>query len=266
MKKFIKIILIICIVTAVYTGVLYGIQDHLIYYPDTRYESPADVNMPQFKENPLVMRDGTQVMTWYYRGNPEKPAVLFLHGNAGEISYFAPHLRPLLEKGYTVLAMEYRGFGNTKGHIRQQVVMADAAEVFDFLKKEGYEKIVFYGYSLGSGYASALTSLRQADGLILTAPFYSLKTLVAEKPIPFAKYVLKDDYLSYMYLRNFDRPAVVIHGKKDLLIPYHNGERLFVQIPSADKQWHLVENANHHSIFYEEKNVPFVLDFLEKYF
>ncbi|MBP5534605.1 MAG: alpha/beta fold hydrolase [Alphaproteobacteria bacterium] len=265
MKNLFKITLFFFIIFVIYLGVLYFIQDDLLFYPDKQYKSPSDISMSQFLENPLKARDGTDIMTWYHEGDKDKPAILFLHGNGGQIATFAPPLRPILDAGYTVLMMEYRGFGNMPGTISQEVIAQDAALAFDWLKNNGYSKVIVYGYSFGTAFACALTAIRQIDGLILTDPFSSLSKIISEKPIPFAKLVLKDAYMSLDYLKKYNAPLLIIHGKSDALIPYQHAQELFDQALSKEKQIELLDNETHISVFFEQKNVPIILQFLKRF-
>lgn len=265
MKRFLKLFLLCFAIFAVYLGVLYFIQNDLLFYPSKVYKAPADVSVPDFAENILKASDGTDIMTWYYQGDENKPAVLFLHGNAGQIATFAPSLYPIAKEGYSVLMMEYRGFGNTQGSISQKTVVQDAALAFDWLKNRGYSTVVVYGYSFGTAFSCALTDVRDVDGLILTAPFSALDKLVSEKPVPFAKLVLKDRYHSVDYLRKYKAPLLIIHGKKDRLIPYHHAQILFDNALSQEKQIKLLDGETHRSVLFEGKNIPFILDFLKEF-
>lgn len=264
MKKAFKIFLVCCAVLVVYLGVLYSIQDYLLFNPNKNYQSAEDISLSGFSEVLLQASDGTEIMNWYHQGDKNKPAILFLHGNTGQIAYLAPAMPPLLKAGYTLLMMEYRGFGNTKGNISQKAVVEDAALAFDWLKNKGYSKVVVYGYSFGTAFSSALTEVRNVDGLILTAPFSSLYQLVSEKPVPFAKYILKDKYVSVDYLKKYSGPLLIIHGKNDELIPYHHAEKLFENAISPDKELKLLDGETHHSIFFENKNIPYILEFLKR--
>lgn len=265
MKKVLKIFLFCCGIFVAYLVTLYSIQDYLLFNPNKNYQSAEDISISGFSEVLLKASDGTEIMTWYHKGDENKPAILFLHGNTGQIAYLAPAMPPLLDAGYTVLMMEYRGFGKTKGNISQKTVVEDAALAFDWLKNKGYSKVVVYGYSFGTAFSSALTEVRNVDGLILTAPFSSLYQLVSEKPVPFAKYVLKDKYMSVDYLKKYSGLLLIIHGKNDTLIPYHHAETLFENAISPDKELKLLDNETHHSVFFENKNIPYILEFLKKF-
>lgn len=262
MKKWLKRILWVCIGILAYVGALYLLQDHLLFFPDIRYVPPQETGVEKFREISLVADDGNPIRSWYAVGDKTKPAVLFLHGNAGQIATFAGQLDVLVQAGYGVLAMEYRSFARVPGSIRQDVIFADAAKSFDFLQEQGYPKIVVYGYSFGAAFASGLTSLRPADGLILTAPFYSLKREVGDKPVPFAKQVLRDEYPSYRYVEKFTQPLLIITSKNDRLISWQHAQDLFKLSPSAQKEIFVLEGPTHNSLYFEGSNLPYILKFL----
>jgi esterase/lipase len=170
----------------------------------------------------------------------------------------------LAKNEYTILAMEFRSFAGTPGELTQYNLFQDAAQAYDLLKNEGYKTIVVYGYSFGTAFASGLTSLREMDALILTSPFSSLETLVSEKTLPFAHYLLCDTYPSIQYILNFDKPLLIIHGEKDRLIPYHHAQWLYDAAKSRQKEIHILDNETHASVYFERKNLAYILDFLKR--
>ena len=252
------------IVFTAYLTILYLIQNWVLFYPSIWYKSPEKTSVPEFKENVIKGLDDMPIMTWYYKGKKNKPAILFLHGNAWQIGAFAPHLKPIMDEGYSILAMEYRGFANTCGHISHEKILQDSILAFDWLKDK-HSKIIVSAYSFGTAFACALTLSRPIDALILTAPFSSLEKLVAEKPLPFASLALKDKYVSVDYIKKFDKPLLIIHGKNDHLIPYHHSQILYDNALTKDKKLVLVDKANHHSIYFSEKNIPSMLEFLKRF-
>lgn len=260
-----KIIVAVLSVFAAYAVGLYFLQDMFLYEPDKFYIAPQKINMPEFKENLLATNDGEKIMTWYFKGHKNKPALLFFHGNCKQMAEFAPHLRTFIKKNYTVLMMEYRGFGANKGHINQKNMYADAQSSFDWLKKQGYQTIIAYGYSLGTAAASNLAATRPVDGVILTAPFYSMRKLVSQKPVLWAKYLLKDTYDNAAYLAKSKTPILIIHGKKDKLISYINSVWLNEVSASDNKKLYLLENVDHHFIFFAEHNQPYILEWLRNF-
>lgn len=266
MKKLKKILLGIVIFCVIYFGVLYFFQINFLFGPDTNYKTPQEAGLDMFVEQPITAKDGTQVMTWYFKGDDDKPLILYFHGNTGLMARFAPAITKLTNEGYSVAMMEYRGFGNTKGKISQDVIFSDAVAFYDYYKnKTDNDKIIFYGYSFGCAFTMGLAQYRDPDGIILTAPFSSLYQEVKEYPVPFAFLVLKDKYPSDEYIKNIKCPILFIHGNKDMLINHSHSQRLFDLAPVEEKQIVFVDGINHHDIFFKEHNVPIILEWLEQF-
>ena len=265
MKKYLKILLIAGAAFGLYVLILSSMQRYFLFWPSHSYVSPQEAGLPEFKENILQMPDGTEVMTWYAAGDKNKPAILFFHGNAFQIAVFAHHLLPFVANGYGVLAMEYRNFGGTKGTTLQEKIFADAAETYDWLQTQEYPEIIVYGYSYGTAVASGLTTLRPVEKLILTAPFSSMRGLVAEKPVPLGSLVMRDSYSSKDYLQNYHNPLLIIHGEDDLLIPIHHGQTMYDAAASEDKELVMLPATNHHNIFFKEKNLPIIFEWLAEH-
>jgi pimeloyl-ACP methyl ester carboxylesterase len=262
-KKSIRGLVYLALVFMTYVAVLYSVQYKILFVPDRYYISPSNAGVSQFNQLPVVMVDGQIVMNWYYEGEKEKPAILFFHGNAGQIATFAPFMSVYTRAGYTVLMMEYRGYGKTCGISTQDTMNADGIWVYDYLKNElGHEKIILFGYSMGTSVASAVARFRAPSALILEAPFASMYQLVGEKPIPFAKLILKDYMRSDEYIKEIAVPLFIMHGEQDRLIPYHHAKILYRLSPSEDKTIEIVSGETHDSLFFTEKNQLIVLDWL----
>ena len=242
---------------------LYLSQRYLIFKPSHRYILPQQMDNSPFTENILTMQDGTKIMTWYAEGKKSKPAILFFHGRSRQLAAYAEPLYAYIRQEYGVLMMEYRNFGCTLGKTLQSKVFSDAAETYDWLKTQGYPKIVVYGYSYGASVAAGLTALRPVEMLILTSPFSSLKQLVKETLIPFASWLLKDKYPSDDYIRNYRNPLLILHGDADKLIPIHHGQKLYEQSASTDKTFIAVKDCHHKPIFFEHLCQPAILEWLQ---
>ena len=261
-SKAVRVIFFISYVLFVYLLILYTIQDDLFFYPDEKYISPTELGLTEFKEAPLKARDGTVLTTWYARRNPQKPVLLFFHGNTGQNARFAAPLLPLIQKGYSVMMLEYRGFAKSEGWLSQEKMYADAAVAYDYLRHQGHAQVIAMGYSMGCAAAVGLADRRQVNGLILFAPFESMERMVAELPIPFARYILKDRYPSDEYIQGVYVPLLIFHGAQDKLIPYMHSERLYRLAGSKNKRLILAPNDDHISIFYAGQAISQVADWL----
>lgn len=263
-KKIIRFIVAFAGASLVYAVMLYLLQDRLLFVPDRFYISPTEAGLSMFKENPIKTTDGRYIMSWYAKGKEDKPLILFFHGNAWQVAFFAPDLKPYIESGYSILMPEYRGFAGSAGHLGEKEMYADAEMWFDYAKKDlEHNEIIVMGYSMGTAPASRLAALRSPAAVVLMAPFYSLLREVEDKHIPLAPQLLTRRLESYKYISAYTGKLLVIHGKKDRLISFRQGRDLFDLAPSGQKMFHLFGDANHHTLYFNNKYHQFVLQWLD---
>lgn len=264
-NTFIKISYFCISVIGIYSFVLYFIQESFYVFPDKYYISPLDINMPQMEEKIFINKNNIPITNWYHKGNPDKPAILFFHGNKGQIARFSKQMIPYINNGYTVMMSEYQGFGNTLGTFTQENIYSDAVEAFDFLYNNlGHKKIYVFGYSMGTAPASYLAFYKtDTQGLILAAPFYSLKKIAGEKYIPLARQLIKYELPSYKFIQKYNRPLLILHGEDDTLIPYKHGIDLYNINISKNKSIRIIPNTDHAELFFNDKISASIIDWIE---
>ncbi len=262
MKKIVCLLGGIVCLFVLYLSTLFLMQDKLLFKPDNNYISPQKANLTNISENMLTMSDGTKVMTWIKDGDKNLPAILFFHGNRGQIAEFAPQIMRFNKDGYGVFLAEYRGYGNSEGKINQDKMFSDGAEIYDWIKKRGYSRIIVIGYSFGCAASIGLASKRNVDGLALISPFASLSRLVAEKYL-FSNWILKDDYPSEKTIQKLTAPILIIHGTADTLVPVHHAKILYKQ-RSNNTSLHLLDKKDHREVFWAEETPSLISNWLQR--
>jgi uncharacterized protein len=174
--------------------------------------------------------DGEHLRAWLMRAPSPRAAVVYFHGNGGNLSIWAPILAGLARRGLSVLAVDYRGYGASTGHPSERGLYRDvdatltrAWEVFD-----GSVPIVYWGRSLGSTMAGYAATVRAPHGLILESGFPNARAVIRTSP-PLLVLSLFASYRfdTARYLRSVDVPILVMHGDRDGVIPYSLGRSLF---------------------------------------
>src|SRR5690349_15722265 len=166
------------IVYAMVAGILWFMQDSMLYH---RSDGAPMLNdpalLPKREIVCLTTVDGLNLRSWYFKpARAEMPTVVFFHGNAGDIGNHLPFAKFLIEAGYGLLALEYRGYGGNPGSPREAGLVADGRAALTFLRDQGIPDsgIVLFGESLGTGIAVQLAAEHQVRALILRSPYTSI--------------------------------------------------------------------------------------------
>ncbi|TAN46387.1 MAG: alpha/beta fold hydrolase, partial [Rhodospirillales bacterium] len=152
-------------------GGMYVFQRGLLYHPDRSSPlSPGLLGLKGMEEVWLKTSDGIRLNAWYAKpAEGRKGMVLYLHGNAGNLGGLAGKLAPYLEAGYGVLALDWRGYGNSEGSPTEDGLYADGRAALAYLAGLGVpsDRVVLHGESLGSGVATLLAVENKVAGVIL---------------------------------------------------------------------------------------------------
>ena len=138
----------------------YAFQSRLLYFPQREIvATPAAVGLA-YEDVRLRTSDGVEIAGWWVPGDSLR-AVLFFHGNAGNISGRLPTLRLFHELGFGTLIIDYRGYGNSGGRPTEQGTYRDAEAAWRWLTEtQGIppERIAVFGRSLGGAVAAHATA------------------------------------------------------------------------------------------------------------
>jgi fermentation-respiration switch protein FrsA (DUF1100 family) len=191
---------------------------------------------------------------WLFKQQGAKKTVLLSHGNAGNLTHRTDLISLLLQSGASVFIYDYRGFGRSQGQASVDGCCDDATAAYDYLSKNlcvPSDQIVLYGESIGTGFTAQLSARRPSAGIILQSAFQSLPQIAREK-LPYMSiyptcFFAFNNLNTMSILRKVHPPLLLIHGKKDEIIPYHNAQDLF---HDADGIKDLVSlpNAGHNDI------------------
>lgn len=240
---------------ALLTGAMYFFQRSLLYHPMGRLPSPAQSGVAEMEPVTLQTEDGLTLEAWYKASEPGRSTVIFFHGNAGNIGMRAVKARPLLDNGFGLLLVEYRGFGGNPGSPSKEGLFSDGRAARAFLLKEGVSPsmTVFYGESLGSGVAVRMAyemaKEEPASALILESPFSSMAALAAyHYPYLPARFLIKDRFDNQSLIAEVKARLLVIHGEDDGTIPISFARKLF-ETAVFPKQAYWLPGAGHDDLF-----------------
>lgn len=200
----------------------------------------------------LEAEDGVPIHGWWWEVEPAGPAVLFFHGNAGNIAGRVSTAAGLVRRGVSVFLLEYRGYGASEGSPSEDGILRDGRAGLDWVvdRVRGPERVVLYGRSLGGVVAASLGSRERVAGVILESSFTTLEEMAsAVYPwIPrFFFRRLRGHYDNLSAVGRMDRPLLVVHGTADDLAPVEMGRTLH-QRAGVAARWFEVEGAGHNDM------------------
>ena len=206
--------------------------DELFLFQPTKH--PAGNWNPkglEFRDVQFKSGDGTKLHGWYCPAQSPKAVVLYLHGNAGNITHRAGVLRYLQQKlNLTVFIFDYRGYGRSEGVATAEGVVADAeAARKNLAELSGVREsdVVVMGRSLGGAVAVQLVSDNKCRALVIESSFSSLKS-VAKAHFPRLAWLVPGGKLnSAADIAKYRGPLLQSHGDADRVVPFTSGARLF---------------------------------------
>jgi uncharacterized protein len=209
------------------------------YYVRTRMFFPdrhpiGDWNVQELAVRPgehtFVTRDGVRLHAWMFGAADAKaPVLIWFHGNAGNITNRADVAMELAKRGVSTFLFDYRGFGKSEGHPTESKVYLDALAAYDYVQTLEPRAVVLYGESIGGPYAAYVAKERKgARAVILENSFSSLRDLgnALYAPLPLG-WTAPFAMTTTRWLNEARLPVLVMHGKRDAVIPYRVGLKLF---------------------------------------
>lgn len=206
-------------------------QPRMVFFPLKAIEQTPDQWGLQFEKVILASTHGNHVTGWYIPGKNSDRALLFFHGNGGNMSHRRDSIEIFHHLGLDVLIIDYQGYGESEGVPGEQAMYDDGRAAFDYLvndRKFEKENIVVFGRSLGGAVAARITAEKQPGAAILESTFASVPD-VASYYFPLMSKIIVSRYRfnSLVQVRKIHCPLLVLHSKQDDVIPFMSGVKLY---------------------------------------
>ncbi|MEM9770413.1 MAG: alpha/beta hydrolase [Cyanobacteria bacterium P01_D01_bin.73] len=149
--------------------------------------------------------------------------LLLSHGNGSDLGSIRPMIHQWHQRGFNVLAYDYRGYGLSEGTPTEAGVYQDVEAAYRYLRDQGVpsDRIIPYGISIGGAPSIHIAATQPVAGLVLEATFTSIFRVVTRVPLyPF------DKFPNLQRLQDVSVPIVIFHGTSDEIIPFYHGQQL----------------------------------------
>ena len=210
-------------------------------------------DVSSFHDHWIAVAEGQQLHAWFLPSpDPNAAVVLYLHGARWNLTGSVTRIERWRRLGYSVLAVDYRGFGRSSSvSPTEENAYQDAEAAWDYLAKvaPGRARIIV-GHSLGGAIAVELARRHpEAKGLVLEATLTSVQDMVDQSPWGFlpVSLILTQKFDALSKIGEVRMPVMVAHGTRDSIVPIQMGERLY-EAAHAPKKFVKVEGAGHHNL------------------
>ena len=252
---FIKSFFLLILIYFVMTVIVYFFQRKLLYHPFSPQITGKGL-IHSFETINFKTSDNFELKGWFHLKNFNKKTILFLHGNAGNLDNRIDKLNSLGNMDINFLIIAWRGYSGNPGKPNETGLYKDALGGIEWLNKKGIsnDQIILYGESLGTAITTEVAQNENFAGIILEAPFTSMVDMGQKiYPIFPVKFLLKDKYESKNKIKNIKSPILVLHGRKDKIVPFYMGEKIFEMANSPKFKY--FTDLDDHMMNFDEKLV-----------
>ena len=217
---------------ALFGGLVWLQQPSMIFFPSAGLVmTPEDWGLA-YDDVTFSAADGVSLHGGYVPREGARNVVLFLHGNAGNISHRGESVRIFHDLGLDVFIFDYRGYGRSVGRPSEAGLYEDARAAWRHLTEErGIDgrNVVIFGRSLGGAVAARLASEVDPGAVIIESGFTSARDVArAVFPVVSRLSVVRFEFAAAEALAQVTAPVLVLHSRDDEIMPFELGERLYL--------------------------------------
>jgi fermentation-respiration switch protein FrsA (DUF1100 family) len=242
MRTFVSILTIAISIYLLLALMLYLFQGRMVFlsnFPDRALTAtPADIGL-DYEDVSLTTSDNESLHGWYIPAANSKGALLFFHGNAGNISHRLDSIKIFHELGLDTLIIDYRGYGQSTGKTTEQGTYLDAQAAWDFLinsRRIPADRIIVFGRSLG-GAVGAWLGVQSTPAAVIIESSFSSGVDMAHRIYPFmpVRLITRLQYPVADYAAQLNCPVLVIHSRHDEIIPFAMGQVIYAAVKQDKK-------------------------------
>jgi alpha-beta hydrolase superfamily lysophospholipase len=206
----------------------------------------------------LPVGDGTpaeRIHAWWWPAEHSgAPVVLYLHGVRWNLTGHLNRMSQLRRFGFSVFAIDYRGFGESDGELPSEAtVYEDARAGWKWVveREPDASRRYIYGHSLGGAVAVDLAAnvsntAASARGLIVESSFTSLPELLSLSGYGWLPIPISEKFDSVAKIPKISMPVLIVHGEDDRYVPAQLSSALYAAAPQPKKLL-LIPNASHNN-------------------
>lgn len=228
-----RTIIYLAVLVAALIAVVRWLEPRIAFFPfPGEDETPRDSGLA-YEAVTIQTSDGERLRAWVIPAPGARARILYFHGNGGNLSNWAPILAGIVRRGYSVTAVDYRGYGLSTGRPTERGLYrdVDALVARDWSEAERKVPLIYWGRSLGGAMAAYAATVRRPDGVIIESGFPDARSAVRQsRALAILSRLASYRFPAAEFLNRANAPVLVMHGDRDSVIPIELGQELFQQI------------------------------------
>ena len=228
------------------------LEPRMAFYPIRGIQATPAAMSLSYADLRIQTEDGETLHAWWLEHPTPRAQVLFFHGNGGNLSLWLDVIAELRRRGFSVLAVDYRGYGASTGSASEGGLYRDAkatAQEFSRQLRRSDVPMIYWGRSIGCPVAASAIATERPDAVVLESPMPDIRSIIRINPVLW----LLSFFSSYRFntprhLAGYQGPLLVIHGDRDSIVPFSAGRRVFESAPTATKTFVTIAGADHNDL------------------
>ncbi len=270
MRTLVSILTIAISIYLLLALMIYLFQDRMVFLsnlPGRALEaSPGDIGL-NYEDVSLTTSDNERLHGWYVPATNPRGALLFFHGNAGNISHRLDSIKTFHELDLDILIIDYRGYGQSTGKTSEQGTYLDAQAAWDYLvdtRGIPADRIIIFGRSLGGAIGTWL-GVQNTPAAVIIESSFSSGVDIARRLYPFLPIHLltRLQYPVADYASQLNCPVLVVHSRHDEIIPFSMGQAIYAAVKQEKKFLELRGDHNNGFIISQREYVAGFRDFTQ---
>lgn len=274
-RKIFAIVIMAALNTIVFLSVtIYVLAPTQLFYPHFDEESYAELKTYSKAEELTFETENGSISGWMlHNAQDSAPLVLYFCGNGENSSTRMLKImnKGLLKafKGCNIAILDYPGYGKTEGSPSEATLKEFGLSAFDALARRSdvdKDRIIVFGYSMGTGVADYVASQRKVGGLILMAPYADGYDLfngfinIFHGPL---RVLVSFRMESVKFAENVAVKPLIVASKSDELVNYNSSERLSKAFPNGCN-FKTLENTYHNEFWGSETAIKYIAEYLSE--
>ncbi|MDK2596808.1 alpha/beta hydrolase [Pseudoalteromonas obscura] len=231
----------------VFSLLLSGCSFSGIFFPiDNR---PDEQNIGRFEAISLTASDGAKIKHYLFKPETEHKATIFaFQGSGSKVVNWYKVIKPLVDDGYQVFMMDYRGFGDSQGTADHSLVAQDASNALTYLvgrSDVSNRPVLVLGQSYGGQVAIYVAHQHSelVDALITEGTFTSFSDEAAYSSPwivrPLIRAIFTEPYIAADLISDIEIPMLIVHSSNDKIVPFHMAQTLYASANSEKQLWEI---------------------------